>query len=183
MVWCDSISHFLFRESNGFINIRHFSYCMLECILWWASFYQSLFVWFILHTVERHIGIISHNINLQQLVIEYNHFKWRLYLYLYYYHRHYHHLEIHPQPNYCIVYKMWIQTYQIRGQFIFLSVYIYIQGESESLRQTLKCDRSCRDIYKHEMNYSFISSSMFADSLQKVFRASAPNLITFITPS
>jgi hypothetical protein len=33
------------------------------------------------------------------------------------------------------------------------------------------------------MNYSFIYSSTFADSLQKVFKASTLNLITFITPS
>jgi hypothetical protein len=36
------------------------------------------------------------------------------------------------------------------------------------------------DIYNYEMNFSFISSSTFADSLQKVFKASTLNLITFI---
>jgi hypothetical protein len=37
------------------------------------------------------------------------------------------------------------------------------------------------DVYYYEINYSFISSNTFADSLQ-VFEASTLNLITFITP-
>jgi hypothetical protein len=38
------------------------------------------------------------------------------------------------------------------------------------------------DIYNYEMDYSFISSSTIADSLQKVLKASTLHLMTFITP-
>jgi hypothetical protein len=38
------------------------------------------------------------------------------------------------------------------------------------------------DIYNYEKNYSFISSSTIANSLQTVLKASILHLITFITP-
>jgi hypothetical protein len=77
--------------------------------------------------------------------------------------------------------KLW-RSVDLGGKIIFVKQLMFSNATFMSYA-TSKRKQVFRDIYNYEMNHSFISSSTFADSLQKVFKASTLNLITFITPS